>query len=455
MKTIFITIPETNVTRNLLRGTFWKNLNEGRNFRIVLIATKDKRDDYRKEFAGPDIVVEGVPSNLASPAEKFTAFVARNAFKTDITTFNQMRRYRDGGSGLALILKRVLWHWVGGKFLQKAIRKLELFHVTNPVLRDMFDLYKPDLVFSTLVIHPEMDIPILREAKRRGIQTIGMLRGMDNLTTHGFLRMVPDKFFLQNLYLKEQAIKWHHLDSNRLEVVGFPQNDWYFRKELIEPREAFLARLGIDPKKRVILYGAMGDYLFPKEGEVAEVFEELVENGSLPEDLVLIFRAHPGFYSPLEKIKKLKHVIPDRGARYKIEGRFQDWEMGEQEIAHLINSIVHSQMIICAGSTIALDAIALGKPAISVAFEKTKTNYWLSARRFRHHYTHYQDLMATEGIAPADSPEELMRAIRAYLENPLKDAKGWVKAKERFLEPYDGKSGERVAGEIKNLLGKN
>ncbi len=453
-KTIFITVPEASAARNVLRGSFWNYINAERNFRIVLVTASLKKEQYAKEFFGKDITVEELPYVAPGFLEKALAFISRNAFQTGTTTFNQMRQRHDGGSFLALMFKRFLWHAFGrSKTIQVLVRRIELMRKQLPTVRALFDRYGPDLLFSTVAIHPEIDVAMLREAKRRKIPTIAMLRGWDNFTSHGFLRVVPDRMLLQNEYLKRMGMTYHFLMPEMFEVVGFPQNDWYFRNEWILPRDAFLQKLGIDPKKRMILFGAMGDFLFPKEGEIADVFEALVESKKIPQDLVMVFRAHPAFQSPLERMKSFRHVIPDRNAVY-LSSQVDSWEMGEEEMKHLVNSIVHSEMVITSGSTMALDAVALGKPALSAAFEKTRVNYWISARRFRHHYTHYEAMMATGGVRAADSEGALAEAINAYLENPRKDADGRTCLIKEFLAPYEGDSGKRIADAVHTLIQK-
>lgn len=450
-KTVFITVPEASSTRNLLRGTFWRTWRAQKDIRTVLIVSPEKADSYRREFGGDGVVIESLYI-APSTTERAFAFVARNMLPTGTTTFNQMRQYVDHGGIIGLIAKRILWR-IGrhAKILQRLLHFFELRRKPDVRVSQLFDQYRPIMLFSTVAIHAEIDMPILREAKRRGVKTVGMLRGWDNLTTHGVLRIVPDLFLLQNQYLKNMGLKYHFLDPAAIKVVGFPQNDWYFRKDLIESRETFLGRLGIDPQKRVILYGAMGDFLFPREGELAEVFEELAESKKIPSDLIFIFRAHPAFISPLERMKNLKHVVPDRNARYD-STRVEDWEMGDREMAYLMNSIVHSEMTITSGSTMALDAIALGKPAISAAFEKTPIQYWISARRFRRHYDHYEALMATGGVATADNAEKLAQTINMYLADPDMDKAGREMAKNLFLEPMEGRSGVLIAEILSDYL---
>lgn len=451
MKTIFITVGEATPARNILRSSFWGVI-KGK-ARIILITTNEKSQVYRKEFGDNGVIVEEIPPFRSGMLEKVFVFISRNALRTGTTKFNQMRQYVDGGSIFVLILKRFLSVFWGRSFvLQKVIRLIEERRNSDSWVVQLYDKYKPAGVFSTVAINAEVDVPIIREAKKRGIKTVAMLRGWDNFTSHGFLRILPDRFLLQNEFLRQMSLRYQFLNPSAVEVVGFPQNDWYFRKDWILPREEFLKNIGVDPAHRIILYGAMGDFLFPCEGEVAEIFEDLMSSKKLPEDLIMIFRAHPAFKSPLERMKGLKFVVPDRNASYT-SPKVSSWEMGEKEMAYLLNSIVHSEMVITAGSTMALDGVALGKPIIMVAFEKTRTNYWLSARRFIHHYTHFGPLIESGGMSIARNSEELAGAVEKYLRNHDADSEGRKKIEALFLAPFDGHSGERIAGSVLRYLG--
>lgn len=452
MKTLLITVSEATTAKNLLRGTFWKHLNESREFRIILLCAPEKVDAYRREFGGEGRLVESFSGAPPRPFERTLAFMARNAFATKTVTMNQMRQYVDAGGLVQLLAKRALQFLFGrSRIVHTLLRRGELSVRAHPKVVEIFRRHQPDVVFATNILSSDFDIPVLREALRQGIRTIGMPRGWDNFTAHGLVRIIPNTVLLPDEYARITGVKYQYLGQHRLVTVGFPHHDWFQQKDLIETRASFLKRLGIDPTKRFVLFGAQGDYLIPAEWELAEIFNDQVMSGSLPNDLVMIYRAHPTFESKPEKMTALEYIIYDRGAKYD-NSDVRSWEMGREEIAHFVNSIVHSEMVITTGSTTALDGVALGKPAISAAFEKHPINYWLSARRIRHHWTHYMDLLRTGGVARADSPEELVAAINRYLEDPMQDKSGRERLTELFLEPLDGKSGQRIAKEVKNLI---
>lgn len=452
MKTLFITVPESSVANNLLRGSFWKHLNANRDFRAVLIVPPIKSDSYQKEFGREDILVESLGPYRISFRDKLLAFLARNALKTKMVKFVQYRQYQNDGYYLLLIIKRLIWYVFGhSRLFQFLIRRAELTLRPNPAVKRLFDFYNPTAVFTTITNYAEIDIPVLREAKRRGITTIGMVRGWDAFVAHGVLRVVPDLMLLQNLYLYDTGMKYQFLSSSILKVIGFPLFDWYFtRKDLLEPREQFLRQLGIEPQKRVVLFGAMENYWYPRDAEIAEIFDELVEKGKLPQDLVMLFRPYPGYVNPMERVKNFRHVVPDW--EVFTLGHADDLEIREKQIAHLMNSIFHSEVVVSVASTIAIDGVVFDKPAIAAIFEKTQRRFWESIRRFADHCTHFQDVMATGGVKKVEGSNEFAEAVKVYLDDPRTDEDKRSLLKKLFIEPYDGKVGERIAREIRKLM---
>ncbi|QQG45468.1 MAG: CDP-glycerol glycerophosphotransferase family protein [Candidatus Sungiibacteriota bacterium] len=446
-KTIFITVGEASVAHHLLRGEFWRKLLAGRNFRIVLIVPPSKAEEYRKEFSGDNILVEALPSIPFSTLERLMLFLALNALRTSTVTLNQMRKYLTTQGlmrHIAFFLKRGLWFFLGrSRIFQKFLRTAETFLPPHPSVGQLFERYHPSLVFSTVAMFAQMDVPILREARRRMVQTIGITRGWDNFTNSGVMRVVPDILLVHSRFAGKTAQKYQFIPDQRTIRVGFPRNDWFLRKDLIDSRQDFLARLGIDPKKRVIFFGAMEYFWFPRDGEIARIFNNLVESGKLPQDLIMLFRPYPGSTGSMERIEGLRYVVPDISSFTKSAADV--WEMREKETAHLMNSIFHSEMVVTVASTLGIDGIVLDKPAISVGFEAGPAPYWFSAGRFLDHWSHWQALLETGGFRRADTAEEFANAIRSYLKNPHLDFEGRERVREQFLEPYDGRVGERIA----------
>jgi len=291
MKTLFITVSEPAVAFNILRTSFWNILTHVSDLRIVLLSEPSKAAYYRKQFSGDRVVIEPVTSGSESFVARVLAFLARNGFQSGITTIMQERAYARGETRIPPWIKNTAAFLFGGKkWYAKLLRFLEIHFVqTPPTIRSLFKQYQPDLVFTTILRGTAMDIDVAREARRRNIFLVGMVRSWDNLTSYGYLRIIPDLFVAQNEFLKEVAITRHFINPARVVVTGLPHYDRYVENAPLETRDVFCAKLGLDPKKNFILYGAIGDYLFPDEGTLAPIFERLIDTGviALPAQVVL------------------------------------------------------------------------------------------------------------------------------------------------------------------------
>src|SRR3989338_642765 len=469
MKTIFITIGESFAARNVFRTDFWPIfLKNNPRIEIILLTVPDKKEYYEKSFGSPNVTVEGLNSRFRSRVSGVVASLARSGIKNHTNLWSKMRSYERGDSGFAVaFFKRALTFLLGNSASYKRLLRF-LFLRTMPTreLVALFEKYKPGLLFATSLTHIDFDVPIAVEAKRRGIRTVGMVRSWDNFSSHGLLRFVPDRFLLQNVFLKEMAYRYQAMSEGRppIDIIGLPHYDFYKRLDsFLETREAFFNRMGLDPQKKLILYGAMGDFLFPHEGEIADVLEQLISSKKIHYTAQVIFRAHPKFQSPFERMKTMRYVKPDRGATYLrpaeqkessgdtrhfIHGDLRSMEMELSDMRHLINSLYHSDVVVTGASTMAIDAAVLDKPTVCVGFNgltpENKVPYWVSVRRFYDTYTHFEALMETGGARLADNPDELAAHINSYIEDPSQDREKRRKIVEKFVEPFDGKASERL-----------
>lgn len=441
-KTIFITVAESSVVRNILRTGFWDSLkNKTKDIRVVFVVNNKNVDFSEDEFSGNNILFEYVNMYPESAYERMVAFFARNAFHTGTNEIMQNRAFLSKESLVPPIFKKILGLILGNsEFFKRVVRKVELKLTTPEDIINIFNKYNPDLVFSTTLLSL-FDIRILREAKKRKIKTIGMVRSWDNLTSYGFLRILPDTFFAQNKFLEEMAIKKHLMPANKIKIIGVPLYDLYFDKKLIEPRDTYFKKMGLNKDKKLILYAAIGDFLFRKEWEIAKILNDLIEDKRIIEPAQVVFRAHPAFDSPLEKMRIFKNIIPDR---YRVSNNKSsvNWD-----IKHMINSIYHADVIVTAGSTMMIDGACFNKPVISVSFDgDSMEDFWFSVKRFHERANHIVEILKTGGVTVANNKNELSIAINRYMGNISLHASERLNIINRFAAPFDGVAGARLAG---------
>lgn len=461
--TIFITMGEPLVVRNIFGTTFWPEfLKEfGGVVQVVILALPDIVDRYRKVIEAPGVIFEAVnPSFTSRYASMVTSF-ARSAVNNHTNLWSKMRSYERGDSSfIATVFKRIHTVLLGdANWYKQLLRRMILAIKPVPALADLFDRYQPQLLIETSITNFDFDVPVATETRRRGIKILGITRGWDNFTSHGLMRVVPDKILIQNAFLREMAVRYQAVDpvKTELEVIGIPHYDWYKQlNQYVEPREQFFTRMGLAANKKFILYGAMGDFLFPREGEIADILEELIASGKIKEPARVIFRTHPKFKSSLERMKGMLHVIPDRAVASESGGI----ALTREDNDRMINSLFHCDVLVTGASTMAIDGAALDKPIVCVAFDGVakvdEVSYWHSVKRFYDSYTHFEDLVETGGVRIAYTPDELAAHINSYLSDPSQDRGGRKKILERFVEPFDGKATERfgraIAAEVRKIV---
>ncbi len=459
MKTICITSSGgRTIPRYFLRSGVLQRLVAG-GVKVIILVLEHDREAYEREFAGDGIDVVGIPEIL--PPAWFSKLISfsRSAAHIKITRWMQWVNYSVFGVPYWKVKRNILISYLLGTVLfiarniQWMVRFIVLRVSPSQPLKNFFHQYHPDLVFATSAMNDIFDVFVLAEARRCGIKSVAGLRGWDALSNNGFLLVHPDFLVVQSEYVAEAAQKYQFFPKNSINVIGFPHYDWYKKPELIKPRDEFFRSLGIDPKKRLILFGANGQVSHEREQEFAEIFEDMVKAGTIPGDAILLYRPYPTYTKGLERLNSLQNVVVDRVRAVGLPTAGNP-EIDRQDVIHQINSLRHSEMLVTTSGTIILDAVALGKPVVVLTFDgKMK-----SPHRYPFYKVHnglcldWAEVGKCRGFQKAASPGDWARYMIEYLANPSKDAQGRECILGRFIEPFDGKSTDRLARTLFSLL---
>lgn len=462
MKTICITAGGGRpICRFFLRSGLLPMLTAREGVRVVLLVIEAEVEGYRKEFANNNVSVVGMPYVPNSRLYEFLLSVSRNAFWANLSKIEHRREpyhERFHTSLTKMYVRRLIAYAFGSvpiiaRIVQAAIRRLALRVKAPDFLRKFFDEYKPDLVYTTSITYHFFDVPVMFEARRRGIPVAGSTRGSDQLSCQGFLLIHPDHLLAQTAYVKKTAA-FHFFPEDRIRVIGFPHYDWFVKKDLIMPREEFLKTLSIDPSKRFILLSAAGELYHKREVEFAKLFSQLVKLGRLPQDLVLLFRTHPyNEISTRGDLDDVDGVIPDMvNERGLPRPGFPD--LDRKDIIHQMNSLYHCEMIMTIGGTMVFDAAAFDKPVVQLGYDgPLEVPYWLSLKRL-HDGTSFdwEEIDKCKGVSAVISDEELVETIGKYLKDPKLRQEGRKCIMRGYVDPFDGKATERLADELISML---
>ena len=455
MKTIFIIVSQALLIRNILRSGTLELLKKDGHHICIFIACDEIPLYIKDEFSDVNIIL--IPySDKGSRAGRFhkkfilfTHFLINN--NSTKVYFSYSRHYIRRSRVSIFIYQLFLRIFGTLQFLKGLVRWIEAVHFPERKKKvfTYFDVYKPDLVFSTSITSV-LDVIFMKEAKRRNIKTVSMTKSWDNATKM-FYRFIPDYFLAQNELVKDKLITLQRFPEEKIHVVGFPQFDWYRRKEIFKTKEEHLQSKGLDPSRRVIFFGSQGSW-FPYDYQIAEKMYEWIQNDELVKPCQLIVRPHFSNVkkTPLKHMKGLPRVAYDDS--YQVSDVFNDnWDPTDEEIIDFANTLLYSDVVVIVLSTIALDAVCFDKPIINALFNGTYRGTEDVTSKLSK-VVHYQWVLDTHATTVVASFDALKAAINTYLISPdtHKDERALLLNKACYR--VDGKSSERIAKAINDVL---
>lgn len=450
MKKVLIPIFHGHIARNILRTAVLSELTK--KAEVILLVPAFKRDLYEKEFGKESVKVITSPEIKHSIFDKF--FRSFYYYFVDTAT---VRIIQQEQFILTNKYQRYLWarFWTklfgNIKILRQIVRFLDQLLVRDTTFKNIFETHKPHIVFIPSITSDDEGL-VLREAKTRGLKTVGMVRSWDNITVNkGNIRIFPDKLLVHTNILKEDCINYADYPKERIEVVGMSHFDYYITDKRI-PREEFFKKIAGNSKKKTIYFMPIGLSDIEEDKFMLGLLENWVRSDKDFSGTQLMLSLHPNATKPIDYASKdTLFIKPPRSIEFP-GGKPTDREITKEAMELMASGIYHSDIVVNYQGTISIDASAFDKPVINIAFDGSKERPYLrSVRRF-YDFTHYQPILKTGGIKLARSSEELKTQIVEYLKHPELDRAGRKRIIDEQCPKHDGHASERMANAVLSII---
>lgn len=450
MKTILISISQGVAAKNILRTDVITSLLEDLKVRVVSLVRSQERAEYysrevphgRLEFS----VYSRAPKGLW---ERFFSALKFNLIRTDSTDLRRRMRLDESGGLVSYGAKTLLNRLIAHRWVRRIVRFWDERLVSDPELGGILENMDPDLIFLPNLFD-DGEISLLREARRKGIFTVGYINSWDKLTARSSIRILPNKLIVFNEIVKREAIEYADMDLADILVSGIPQYDRY-ALERPTANEEFRRELGLPPKGKIIVYAPNGKYSLRADGMMIDFLHEAIQSGRIPNACLLV-RFQPNDEVDMAEIAKrpwLRYDIP--GIRFS-RNRGGDWDMSESDLRRLTDTLAHASVFLCYTSSLSIDAAVFDKPIINIDFELTPIERMSQSPIQYYQMTHYRNATATGGIRIVSSPDELLHWLNRYLENPLIDHDGRTRLVREQVGTLDGRAGRRIAELVRSFL---
>jgi hypothetical protein len=161
---------------------------------------------------------------------------------------------------------------------------------------EVFEREQPDLLLLTpLLYFRSHQVDHVRYARSRGIKSIVGIGSWDHLTTKGLIHEVPDRVLVWNEAQKQEAIDLHAVPGQRVVVTGSQAYDHWFDMGPSVDRDAFCARVGLDPARPILLYLCSSSFIAPYEAGFVRSWMAAIRASADPwvRRAGLLVRPHP------------------------------------------------------------------------------------------------------------------------------------------------------------------
>ena len=321
---------------------------------------------------------------------------------------------------------------------------------------------KPDLIILGDIQNP-VSFSYFKLSKKYKIKICGNVRTWDHLTKNGPVVNGLDEYWVWNPIMKEELIKFHNIDENKIFEVGSPQFDYYLNskeanKDLIEyfNVEDPINEFSLKTDSSLLFFATNRPHRGIGEESIIHHICENIALGVYPDkDITIILRSHPydnTFEKRFEEFKKYPFV------RLFSSPSLTDFIPSEfREDMIKVNLLLErAKLVLCGQSTFAIDSACTDTPVINISFEgDIKVDEKLSVKN-RYNVDHYQKLLSFDGTKIADNFESLDEKIIEYLIDPTINNQGRNLISRNFAGFSEKPSSERISERILlNLNGGN
>ncbi len=279
---------------------------------------------------------------------------------------------------------------------------------------------KPDFMLIPSAFNDSFTIDCLKTAKKKGIKHLFVMFNWDNVSSKGVLPVLPDYIAVWGEQTREHANKIHRIPNECIFILGSPQFEHY-RRDLKLTREEFRKKNEVPLDKKVLLFAGMSR--LSDEISILCMLEEAIEKGELP-DVHILFRPHP--WKAVQPYEKnffdcgFRHITMDVQLcdHYKKilqnpkESVHQDTFTPDYEYyPSLFNAI---DGVISPGTTLGIEAMAMGKPVLIKAFPDDDGRFWADVQI--HAYEHHSCWKKMKGTIICSEKKAFIKDCNKLLE---------------------------------------
>jgi hypothetical protein len=259
----------------------------------------------------------------------------------------------------------------GRRIITRALERIEAAVPRQLGVDDFIREQQPDVLLVTPLIElgsPQLDY--VRAARSLGIRSALCVWSWDHLSSKALIRVVPDRIIVWNDVQRDEAERFHGIESDRVVVTGAQCFDQWFDRAPSRDRETFCRAVGVPPDRPLLLYVCSA--LFKNSpSEAGLVLEWIGAIRRSPDarlrDAAILVRPHP------QRLDEWPTDARDTLAR----GRAVLWgsnPVEEESRADYFDSMCHAAAVVGLNTSALVEAAIVDRPVFTLLLPEFRHN---------------------------------------------------------------------------------
>ena len=321
--------------------------------------------------------------------------------------------------------------------------------ITNQIKKDV-EFFNPDIILN---LHQRAPVaaPIIAVANKLNIKTATVIFSWDNVPKARLVARYDKYFVWSELMKNELELLYSEIEKNQIKVVGTPQFEFYLKKEFHHTKIDFFEQFGLDISKKTICFSA-NDLSSPYEADYFSDICEAVFDIEISIRPQIIFRKNPvdrsnRFAKIIEKYKNFVFEIePDWRTENSNDENFVSVFPCYNDLTLLVNTVLHSDLVINLGSTMAHDFAVLNKPCLYLNYDTQLKSSFPVKKVYS--FQHFRSLENLDAVGWINSKFEIKNRILNALLNPEQVAVDRLKWIQKIINHPLDESSKNLASAI-------
>ena len=294
----------------------------------------------------------------------------------------------------------------------------------------------PDVVVVTPINHRFSDeVEYIKAANALSIPTVTTALSWDSLSTKGVFHAIPDLTLVWNEEQRSEAIEIHGVPKDRIRVTGAPFFDKWFEPQLLEDRQFFCERAGLDPKKPYFVYlGSSINIVKDETWLIRKIYNTMRKSERL-KNFSMLVRPHPANSIYCNNLFGDGIVVWPKNGSLPEDARSQ---------RNFYNALKHSAFTFGINTSGMIDAVILGKPCLTLVTDRYRDT--------QRKAVHFRQLV--EALEISYSKEQLIISMERVVNGNAWKGNERVGVVEKFVRPMglDVCAGELAAKGIYEIV---